>query len=273
MKDLPEPTQAALDLLEGFRDTRERWSVETSQGTLYAESRRELHRELMSQALNGVKGATGDPQIIFMAGGSGSGKSVLSRRVARPTPRALRIDGDLIKLQLPEYVELAKLGDGYAAVAVHEEASDIAAELLRRGIEMRANIVVDATGDAEPGKFVGKLRSAANAGYVVSVVYADVPVELAIARCAERAVQEGREVPESVIRSLHREVARRFGEVIEEKFLKRTAVYNTDVAPGSKPTLIAEQRRGQDLRVLDRARFAAFLAKADPERAHPRPEP
>ena len=251
-------------MLGGFPTTQERWSVETSRGRLYAPARRELHHELLSQALKGVTAASGGPQIIFMAGGSGSGKSVLAKRVAKPTPRPLRIDGDSLKLQLPEYVELAELGDGYAAVAVHEEASDLAAELLQRGIEMRANIVVDATGDAEPGKFVGKLRSAAGAGYVVSVIYADVPVELAIARCVERAVREGRQVPEPVIRDLHRKVAARFDEVIQEPFLKRVAVYDTDGPPGSKPTLIAERRLGHDLRVLDKARFAAFLSKAEP---------
>ena len=184
-----------------------RWSVLVDGVRYYRPERLKQHAEIQKALLSGsVRRPAGRAAVI--AGGPASGKSSIVSKLALP-PRAVHIDADAIKEQLPEYRELVKLGDEQAAYVVHEESADIARAVFEDAIARNRHLILDAVGDSEPGKFAGKLQRLVDAGYAVHVVYVDVSVE----EEDPRATARQRVVPEAVIRMLHREVAARFPEV------------------------------------------------------------
>jgi predicted kinase len=170
--------------------------------------------------------------------------------------RALHLDADAIKAMLPEYQELVRRGDPQAAYVVHEETSDIARLIHDEAVARRRHLIMDSVGDSEEGKFVGKLQTLHRQGYRVDVVYADVAVEEAVRRAADRQ----RVVPEAVVRQMHREVSARFPGVEALDWLDSLRVFATD---SDAPDLIAERTSGASLQVHDPARLKSFRQKAD----------
>lgn len=151
----------------------------------YRDERVRVHGAISDRLLEGSLPSP-EPSALVVAGGPASGKTVLLRTLEVPAA-AVHLDADMIKAQLPEYALLLQ-----AASLVHEESADVARGVLRRVLAERRNLVLDAVGDSESGKFVAKLDELRAAAYSVSVVYADVDVDIAVRRAAARAAHTGR---------------------------------------------------------------------------------
>lgn len=249
---------AALTILEGYESTQDRWSVLLDGRRVYRPERAALHGQVLERHLSGsvVQEA---PTALVIAGGPATGKTTLRATLELPDAPVV-LDADELKLDLPEYEELRSAGVSEAAAIVHEESSDLARLILRRTLAERRSLVLDTVGDSEPGTFVAKLAGLRGGGYGVDLVYAEVPVEMAVSRAAQRGAETGRVVPEVVVRELHREVAARFDEVLALPWLRRLRVY--DMA-GDEPRLILERDADTSLTVVhDSGTLEAFRAKA-----------
>lgn len=210
------------------------------------------------------------PEALFLAGGSGAGKSsILGHQgsegdftggtITAPTG-AVYINPDEIKELLPESEALKGAGDPRWAALSHEESSDIAARLRKDAEQAGFPMVVDGTGDSAPGKFLGKIRDAENAGYRTKVVFVDIPTEEAVKRARERAIKTGRKVSDEQIRDIHRNVTARHLEWRDQ--VDNWEVWaNDDAAQGGR-RLIAQRVAGGPIEILDRDRYAQMETKA-----------
>lgn len=258
----PGRSQLVNQLLGNADDTRGRWLTAT--GT-YSPERQALHRQIVEHFLGAGRPVPAGqrPRSTFMAGGSGAGKSTVKKAITErgELPKHyVDIDPDGIKEMLPEYQQLIDAGEKLAARSVHEESSDIAKMVLDEAMTRRMNVVIDGTGNSEPGKFVGKLLKQEAAGYEVDVVMVDVRTAEAVARAVKRAERTGRYVPEKVIRQIHRDVAARFEEWRDIDAVKRWQLWDNNDRP---PKLVAERRESGIIRVNDENSYKAFLRKAD----------
>lgn len=218
----------------------------------YSAERKALHQEIVAGYL--AQGVRYDkPEALFLAGGTGAGKSSLASTIELP-PNAITVDPDRIKTMIPEYHQMVGEGDKRAAMTVHEESSDLAQEIRTAATERRYNLVVDGTGDSEPGKFAERLREQREAGYGVKVVVVDTHVEVAIDRAEKRALRTGRMVPEPVIRQIHHDVAARHLEWRDET--TDWEVWAND----DSPRLVAAKANGRTV-IRDRTRYDEFVEK------------
>lgn len=223
----------------------------------YRDERVRVHGAISDRLLEGSLPSP-EPSALVVAGGPASGKTVLLRTLEVPAA-AVHLDADMIKAQLPEYALLLQAAEEQAASLVHEESADVARGVLRRVLAERRNLVLDAVGDSESGKFVAKLDELRAAAYSVSVVYADVDVDIAVRRAAARAAHTGRVVPENELRRLHREVSARFPEVERLDWLTRLRLFATE---DGAARLIVERIGKASPIVHDEARLNVFREKA-----------
>ena len=233
-------------------------------GRVYSAERRKLHDKIVKAHLKGKQPDPGGRRMMFLAGGTASGKS--SQKRGRPDLRNfVDIDPDTIKEMLPEYGQMRDANERYATQGVHEESSDIAKMIQAEAMRRKLNVLVDGTGDAEKGKFLGKMRDADERGYKVEVILADVPTETAIDRMIERGKRQGRFVPVKIVREIHRGVAARHKEWRSQAFLDHWEVWDND---GSQPVLLAEGGGG-NITVHEKDLYEKFMAKADEDESAP----
>lgn len=200
------------------------------------------------------------PIALFTAGGPASGKSTALKAAPQLAPEAaVHVDPDKFKEQLPEFQHAVKIGDRAGANLVHDESTDIARRVRDEARGMGLNMVVDGTGDGAPGKFVGKLHEAHDAGYDTRLLYTTVPTDTAVIRSVKRARGTGRFVPVDEVRGHHAVASRNFPEVAKLPFVSDLKVYDT-TAPS--PILLAHGSAGQ-LDVQEPDLFQQFLDKAE----------
>lgn len=198
-------------------------------------------------------------EALYTAGGSASGKTTVlgNNPELRPT-NALQVDPDAIKEHIPEYVALRAKRDPYAAAAVHLESGDLARRLAHEGIDLGLNVVMDGTGNGEPGEFMEQIDLTRNAGYKVHLFYVTIPTKEAERRAAMRADEEGRLVPLPTVRETHAKVS----AIYQDEILPNLALFaRVDIFDGSRE--IATAIGGGGLQVFDgsEAAYAEFLAK------------
>lgn len=232
------------------------------QGDTYTPERAKLHAALRADYMSyGERPPAGQaPQALFMAGGSGAGKStVLAQEGLAPTG-SVYINPDDIKERLPDTVAMREAGDDRWAALSHEESSDIAAELRNDAQAAGFPMVIDGTGDSSPGKFLNKVQAAQAAGYTPKVVYVDIPTEEAVVRAQVRAQETGRKVATETIRSVHQQVAQRFTEWRDQ--VDNWEVWANDDGPNGRRQ-VARRVDGGPIVVLDPERYAQVEAKAN----------
>lgn len=131
------------------------------------------------------------PVLHLLAGSNGAGKTTLAQHVLLPITHLPFVNADLIAEDLWP-------GDRAAQARGALEVSRLAAErrdfLLRR----RASFVTE-TVFSHPSK-VAVVRQAQDLGYAVTLHVVLIPVDLAVARVADRVGAGGHQVPEQKIR-------------------------------------------------------------------------
>lgn len=312
LNEWPKPGEKAQELLGDNKDTQVKYRAQVpakGQATIYKPKRSQMHDKIIDTLLRERKpvprvkngepvldengnqiidmepdenGAyltppQGQPVTLFMGGGTASGKSTAlgmddAKQVVPDT--AVHIDPDEIKSMIPEYEEMVKAGDKYAASGVHEESSDIAKRLLDTAREKGLNIVLDGTGDSgpadgdHPAKFAAKVEEAIAHGYEARMFYVNAPADEAVIRSVIRAQKSGRWVPEPEVRDQHQRVSARFLDsvrpLIDSGKISHVQMWDTSGPPGEDPVKFAEGV-GDSFQVLVEDLYNSFAQKAQAE--------
>jgi predicted ABC-type ATPase len=171
-----------------------------------------------------------DPVLHLVAGPNGAGKTTLATRVLVPVTRLPFVNADLIAAdRWPE------------APADHAYDASRAAARLRSELIAGQTSFITETVFSHPSK-VDLVRSAHDAGYLVTLHVVVVPEELTVARVRDRVRRGGHEVPEDKVRERYR---RLWGLVAEARALAdHTVVYDNSVA-ATPLRLVARYERGR----------------------------
>jgi predicted ABC-type ATPase len=165
---------------------------------LNVEYSREALWDAIELAYTDNKKSTSDnPVALFSGGGGGSGKSTILKRmygIDSDSTGMVVIDPDGIKDYLPEYKALKDAGDGRAAHVVHEESSMLAKRVLRKAINIKADILYDST-MANHKKMMSLIRELKDKGYHLQLAAITIDPAESIIRAAERALGNFRFVP------------------------------------------------------------------------------
>lgn len=129
-----------------------------------------------------------DPVLHLLAGPNGSGRSTLFDRVVGPVTHLRFVNADQLAAE--------RWPDDAEAHAY--EASRLAAD-AREALLARRESVVTETVFSHPSK-LSLVDDARAAGYIVALHVVVVPVELSVARVADRVARGGHSVPEVKVR-------------------------------------------------------------------------
>lgn len=262
-------TEKSQALLGKAHDTQELYAPNGE----YTPARRVLHEKLLDEMFAGLKKPKGKPVVLFMAGGGASGKSVALRRDPSLKPEgAAEINPDLFKEKLPEWEYLTKKDppDPHAAHILHEESATLAAMALDRAYRENYNVLMDAVGNSEKGKFVDKIRRAKKAGYETKVLFVDAPTNIAIERNLLRASTPGhpderRFLPIPEQKHTHREAISRIREWWDDDSVDGWSIWRT--VDLDNPIHVAEGGKGKKRQIHDQAQLEDMWQKAKEEDA------
>ena len=265
--------EAAQEILGDAVDTEDLHSNPGPDGgrAVYdAERVLEVHQPIMEHFLSGANGVTyEEPYTLFMAGGSGVGKSTILAELAKRgelPPNSVYINPDDIKEMLPEYEELVNRGSKYAAFAAHEESSTISKKILDQARLRGYNVILDGTGDSiEPGKFMEKIQDDLDSGRYSKVILVDAPTDEALARATTRAEEKGRWIAPRLLRDVHQHVAsQHFGSGGTPGWADQAEdweMWATDGTGAPHPWRVA-RKIGGVTRIYDSPRYNFFREKA-----------
>lgn len=125
------------------------------------------------------------PTVHLLGGSGGSGKGWFVRSGKVPADKAIYINSDDVKAQLPEF-------KGWNASLLHEESSDVAAEAEARARDLGLNVILDGTMSSESA-LERRLALYAGAGYKIAGHYMRVTPETSVKRALERFVRGGKD--------------------------------------------------------------------------------
>ena len=257
-------TEKGKALLGSAHDTQELYAPDGE----YTPARKALHEKLLDEMFAGAKKPKGKPVVLFMAGGGASGKSVALRRDPSLKPEgAISINPDEFKEKLPEWGYLTKDDppDPHAAHVLHEESATLAAMALDRAYREGYNVLMDAVGNSEEGKFVGKIRRAKKAGYETRVLFVDAPTNIAIERNLIRAStpkhpDEGRFLPIPEQKRTHREAISRIKEWWDDDSVDGWTIWRT--VDLDNPIHVAEGGAGKKRTIHDEEQMESMWEKS-----------
>lgn len=284
----PKPGPAALKLLGDYQNTHEMYaagapiapkgeSPDPFYEVPYKAERKPQHDAWVDGYFEGKTPpplAEGElPRAVITAGGPASGKTTTVDRMANkdmgdhrllpPEEHTIRIDVDDVKTLMDEYNDLKAANDPYAASAVHMEAGDVVGRIMREATEKGFHVVLDQTGDGPPGHFERILRWIHGRGYSPEIVYVNVPTDQAVALAVQRALEDGRWVPIPVVRRQHQRVSRNFVEEVVGLTIGNEGGFIRHLEVLDRGEVIAHLDDEGRLLPLNRARFAAFVAKRE----------
>lgn len=162
--------------------------------------RSDLHRAVLAGLAAPTASATPVAAVMTL-GLPGSGKSSMLRRIAsawggRPVDAAL--DADEVRIALPEYAK------GVGSGVVQDETSELTygplyGSILDGPAESHPLLIVDTVGD--PQYLPATAQRLLDAGWPVAVLLAEIPLAEALDRARSRALDNGRIVDETYLRS------------------------------------------------------------------------
>jgi predicted ABC-type ATPase len=259
--------KAADEVLGDAFDTQTKYEgpVRTGEHGYTQERVDEVHDPYVEDVVSkGVPGQE-NPETLFLAGGSGSGKTTILNTVLGPEMKpegAVMVNPDHAKeVGVPEYRQMVEKGSTYSAAGTHEESSDMSKAVLGEAVAGNYHAVVDGTGDSGAKKFMAKIDAQKALGRKVKVVMADIPTDEAVKRADLRARDPksesyGRFVDEAEIRRIHKNVAA--NHLVWRDQVDDWEVYAND----GTPELVARRVGGGKIEIIDKARYQQALDKA-----------
>jgi fido (protein-threonine AMPylation protein)/predicted kinase len=259
------PQRLAELIREGIQPIGQQLQPQTTKDVFfrngdYTATRTQVHENIVRQTLDALQPATEQPLVVFLGGGSASGKTSISQMMIQSfkdsNEHVLLIDSDKIKTMLPEYEQLVKRDPENMARQLHDESSDIATQMYKEALDRNLNIILDGTmKNAE--KYERFIQAARSHDYSVSAVIADVPLEEAYRRADIRFEIEHRRVPREVIQESHRNVPLTFKRIEDQ--LDSFYLYDT---VGRHPQQFYVKDNNQVL-VKNDERLSQFFAKSE----------
>jgi len=251
---------------EDAKTSTEKWKDENGN---WLPERRKLHDEIVDDfTKNAISVPEGEEKVFHMvAGGTASGKGTVIGAGKVELPRGhVKVDADEIKARLPEFVEGRRVMDPGAAGFVHLESSYLSERIMQRSVEFNTHVVLDGVGDGGLEKISKRVNRFKASGYKVKGDYVTVPTDVAVQRARERALSggtdPGRQISETVTRSLHKGVSQDFPRVSAADVFDELHLYDTNIPVGAEPRLIFSKVRGEDAVIHDETLWGEFLAKA-----------
>lgn len=232
--------------------------------------RRDQWDSAIAEKLNGVPTNPNGPDAYMMGGGAASGKSSAIRDGAVSVPnadkaggpvKAVDVNPDSAKEQLPAYNNLVSQRVPVAASYVHEESSAIAALTGNAGLRSGRDIVVDGVANNGAAKTIGKTDAYREAG-AKKVILNIVTVDIASAkgRADARGKKTGRVVDSRALVNGHVGVSRNFDPYLKSGKWDQINVIDTN---GPSAKLIFKGSGPGKGRVLDKGLMDRFIAKKD----------
>lgn len=222
------------------QSTRSTWMQRDLFGReAYSPVRADLHERIMRDIL--AQGKYGN-KMVMTGGYSGSGKSSsLSMFDEAWETKYMNINSDNIKSMLAKHDGFSELG--FRAGQYHAEANDILKILMRRAVQSGKNVLYDGTMTklTRQGDF---LKLFQDAGYKVTGLFADLPIENSIMRAISRAISgsDKRFVDPFLILSQEGKCINTY-KGLQHKF-DDWYHYNTNVAFGENPILFDSKLYG-----------------------------
>lgn len=153
--------------------------------------------------VEGLEEGVDDPHVlkaVFLAGGGGSGKSFIGKKTFGDTGlRVVNTDPHFERLMQKAGLDTKKDVGSAEAQKLRPRAKELAAKQEKLLTDGRVGIIIDGTGD-NPEKIKKKKAELEALGYDTSMVFVDVPLDVALARNKKRA----RVVPEEVLKDAHK---------------------------------------------------------------------
>lgn len=156
------------------------------------------------------------PVLHLLAGPNGAGKTTFVERILAPVTGLPFVNADVIAAQTWPGAEVEHA----------HEASRAAARRRRELVGERVSFISE-TVFSHPSK-VELVRQATACGYLVRLHVVLVPVDLSVARVAERVGRGGHDVPEAKIRARHARLWTWVAQAREDA--DRTVFYDNSVA-------------------------------------------
>lgn len=182
----------------------------------YTKERKALHNKIIKELTgDAVCIKQGQPIAVLMGGAPGSGKSTFLNNHAKYLNSEFiwKVDADLVREFLPEY-------KGWNSASTHQETRDITNELIDSFDKpCKHDLLYDGT-MSNSLKYIPLVRKLKQMGYLVFIIYMDIPKEVSIERAMGRYVNNtggktkyGRYVPLSVIDDFYRTGKEGFNEI------------------------------------------------------------
>lgn len=249
LKKYPPKNRHAADTEGRFRD---------KDG--YTPERQALHDKMLREKFKGSRKSP-KPTVYMMGGGPAAGKGSVLNKVGIPK-RAVLVDSDEIKKELPEYQYMSKKKDSRAAAYCHMESSKVSQRMLKEGVSRDRDVLFDGTGDGGIEKLRKRISWMKARDHKVVANYVTVDTEEAVRRSEARAKATGRRVPPSYIRQAHSSISQVVPQAIKEGLYDEFKLWSNNVKMGEDPKLVAEAR-GKELKIHNQKEWDAFVAKGD----------
>lgn len=215
---------------------------------VYTPERKAIHKKIIKHYFEGKKPSE-NPRFVFLAGGSGSGKSTAAAEALTELGEdALEVNVDHIRPLLPEYGSVV---GSYNVGQVNEEAGDIRDRIVAEAIAGGYSVALDGTGGASA---LDALREADKYGQSTEMVYVHMPVEIAIQNATSRPdrtknIADLRRLKPEWIEAIHDKARGNFNRMSEGREVK--VIDKSDRSFGKNGKVVFWRSSSGEIKVRD----------------------